>query len=83
MFHYQINAFSKMKIKNYDSFLKFALLLSGDIQLNPEPTSDVYFVSKRILNKRSFYCSKCDLRANKNATTRSFLIAIYVVTVKE
>ena len=31
--HYQIYALSKIKIKNYDSFLKFALLLSGDILL--------------------------------------------------
>ena len=54
-----------MEIKNYESFLKFALLLSGDIQLNPGPTSDVCFVCKRILNKKRFRCTKCDLRAHK------------------
>ena len=69
-----------MKIKNYDSFFKFALLLSGDIQLNPWPTSDACFVSKRTLIKRNFYCIKCDLRAHKNAMTQSCLIVIYVVT---
>ena len=31
-----------MKIKNYDSFFKFALLLSGYIQLNPGPNSDFF-----------------------------------------
>ena len=35
IFHYQIYALSKMKMKNCDSVFKFALLLSGDIQLNP------------------------------------------------
>ena len=67
-----------MKVKNYDSFFNIALLLFGDIQLNAGPNSDVRFVSNRILKKISFYCIKCDLRA-----TRCFLIAIYVVTVKD
>ena len=43
-----------MEIKNYDLFFKFALLLSGDIQLNRVQTSDTSFVCKRTLNKRSF-----------------------------
>ena len=51
-----------MKIKNYDSFFKFVLLLSSDIQLNPKPSSDVCFVCKRTLKKKSFRCTKCDLR---------------------
>ena len=46
IFHYQIYASSKMEIKNYDSFFKSALLLSGDIQLNSVPTSDTSFVCK-------------------------------------
>ena len=53
-----------MKMKNYDSFFKVALLLSGDIRLNPGPTFDVCFVCKRTFNKRRFYCSKCDLGAH-------------------
>ena len=44
IFHYQIYTSSKIEIKNYDSFFKSALLLSGDIQLNPVPTSDTSFV---------------------------------------
>ena len=61
-----------MKIKNYDSFFKFALLISGDVQLNPGPTSDVCFVCKRTLNKRSFWCTKCDLRAHKKCNNSNF-----------
>ena len=72
-----------MEIKNYGPFFKSALLLPGDIQLNPVPTSDTSFVCKRTLNKRSFCCTKCDLRAHKNVITRSFLIAIYVVTAQD
>ena len=72
-----------MKIKNCDSFFKFALLLSGNIQWSPGPISDVCFVCKRTFNKISFCYTKCNLRTQKSATTRSFLIAIYVVTVKD
>ena len=72
IFHYQIYALSKMKIKNYDSFFSFALLLSGDIQLNPGPTSDVCFVCKRTVNKRSFYCTKCNLRVHKKCSNTVF-----------
>ena len=72
IFHYQIYALSKMKIKNYDSFFSFALLLSGDIQLNPGPTSDVCFVCKRTLNKISFCYTKCYLRAHKKCSNTVF-----------
>ena len=61
-----------MKIKNDDSFLKFALLLSSDIYLNPGPTSDVCFVCKRTLNKKSFRCTKCDLMAHKKCNNTVF-----------
>ena len=43
-----------MKIKNYDSFFKFVSLLSGEIQLNPGPASDICFICKRTLNKKVF-----------------------------
>ena len=72
-----------MKIKNSDSFFKLVLLLSGDIQLNQWPTSDVCFVYERTLNKRSFYCSKCGLRPHKKCNNTEFLIVIYVVTVND
>ena len=35
-----------MKIKNYDSFFKFVSLLSGEIQLNPGPASDIVSFAK-------------------------------------
>ena len=72
IFHYQIYALPKMKIKNYDLFLKFALLLSSDIQLNTGPNFEVCFVCKRTLNKKSFRCTKCDLRAHKKCNNKVF-----------
>ena len=72
-----------MEIKNFESFFKFALLLSGDIQGNTGSTSDVSSVCKRTLSKRSFCCTKCDLRAHKNIIIQCFLIAIYVITAKD
>ena len=61
-----------MKIKNYNSFLKFAFLLSGDMQLIPGPSSDLCFVCKRALNKRSSCCIKCDLTAHKKCNNTVF-----------
>ena len=61
-----------MKIKNCDSFCKFRLLLSGDNQLNPGPTSDVCFACKRTLNRNRFLCTKCDLRANSKFNNMVF-----------
>ena len=58
-----------MTIKSHDSFFKFTLLQTGDIQLNPAPTSDVCFVCKRSLNKISFCCTKCDLRSHKKCSS--------------
>ena len=72
IFHYQIYTLSKTKIKNYDSFFKLTLLISVDIQLNPGPTADVCFVCKRTLNKKSFCCTKCDLRAHKKCNNMDF-----------
>ena len=63
---------SKKKIKSYDSFFNFALLVSGYIQLNPGPTSDVCFVCRRALYKISFYCIKYDLRAHKKCSNMVF-----------
>ena len=70
IFHY--HALSKMKIKNYNSFLKFALFLSGDIQLNPGPSSDICFVCKRALNKISFCCIECELTTHKKCNNTVF-----------
>ena len=68
IFLYQVYALSKMKIKIYDSFFKFVLLQSGDIQLNPGPTSDVCFV----YTKKSFRCTECDLRVHKKCNNMVF-----------
>ena len=47
-----------MRIKYYNTFFKFALLLHDDIQLNPGPISHVCFVCKSALNNGSFCCTK-------------------------
>ena len=40
--------------------------------LNPGPTSGVCFVCKSSLNKRSFCCTKCNLRAHKKCNNTVF-----------
>ena len=53
-------------------FFKFPLLFSGGIQLNLEPTSTVCFVWKMTLNKKSFRCTRCDLRVHNKCNNTVF-----------
>ena len=53
-------------------FFKFPLLFSGGIQLNLEPTSTVCFVWKMTLNKKSFRCTRCDLRVHNKCNNTLF-----------
>ena len=53
-------------------FFKFPLLFSGGIQLNLDPTSTVCFVWKMTLNKKSFRCTRCDLRVHNKCNNTVF-----------
>ena len=38
---HQLYTFSKLKTKNFNTFIRFVILLSGDIQVNPGPNSNL------------------------------------------
>ena len=48
---HQLYTFSKLKTKNFNTFIRFATLLSDDIQVNPGPDS--------------YLCDSCGKRVNK------------------
>ena len=48
---HQLYAFSKLKTKNFKTFIRFTILLSYDIQVNPKPSSNL--------------CDSCGKRADK------------------
>ena len=50
---------SQIKIKNRKMFLKYILLLSGDIETNPCP------ICKKPVRKRILYCNKCGFWIHK------------------
>ena len=59
---HQLYTFSKLKTKNFNPFIRFAILLSGDIQVNPGPKSNLCDNRGKRVNKRCLCCIKCNLK---------------------
>ena len=58
---HELYAMSKLKLKSYESFFRFLFLLSGDIALNPGPTSN-YPCSKCNKSVRAgIFCKTCNM----------------------
>ena len=57
-------ALSKLKLRKYDLFLQYILLLSGDISLNPGPIQKCKLYSISV-NKKVIFCSKCNFWFHK------------------
>ena len=58
-------ALSKLKLRNYDSFYKYLLLLSGDINLNPGPIQNPCKKCLGSVNKKIFFCKNCNFWFHK------------------
>ena len=58
-------ALSQIKIKNYNMFLKYLLLLSGDIESNPGPIQYPCLICQKPVRKRILYCKNCDFWIHK------------------
>jgi len=57
---YKLYALSKLKYKNHETFCKYLLLLSGDIELNPGPDFSCAICKKSIpLRYRVLCCHNC------------------------
>ena len=53
-------ALSKLKLKNHNSFFKYILLLSGDINLNPGPIMNPCKICKKSVRKKVIFCQICN-----------------------
>ena len=56
---------SKLKFQNQTSFLRYILILSGDIELNPGPARQLCSICNKAVNKRSLFCNKCNIAVHK------------------
>ena len=57
--------FSKLKTKNFNIFIKFAILLSRYIQVNPGPDSNSSDSCGKRVSKRYLCCAKCNVKIHK------------------
>ena len=64
---HRLYTFSKLKTKNFNTLIRFAILLSGDIQVNPGPDSNLCYSSGKRVSKRCLCCIKCNTKIHKNA----------------
>ena len=62
---HQLYTFSKLKTKNFNTFIRFATLLSDDIQVNPGPDSYLCDICGKRVNKRCLCCIKCNEKIHK------------------
>ena len=62
--YYLAYALSNLKFRNQNSFFTH-LLLCGDVQLNPGPSGQLCSVCNRVVNKRSLFCSNCNIAVHK------------------
>ena len=62
---HQLYTFSKLITKNVNTFIRFVILLSGDIQVNPGPNSNLCDGCGKRVNKRRLCCIKCNVKIHK------------------
>ena len=67
---YQLYTFSKLKAKNFSTFIRFAILLSGDIQVNPGPDSNLCDSCGKRVNKRCLCCIKCNVKIHQKCNNK-------------
>ena len=61
----QLYTFSELKTKNFNTFIRSAILLSGDIQVKPGPNSNLCDSCGKRVNKRCLCCIKCNVKIHK------------------
>ena len=61
----QLYTLSKLKTKNFNTFIKSAIILYDDIQVNPRPNSNLCHSCGKRVNKRSLCCNKSNMDIHK------------------
>ena len=67
---YQLYTFSKLKAKNFSTFIRFVILLSGDIQVNPGPYSNLCDSCGKRVIKRCLCCIKCNVKIHQKCNNK-------------
>ena len=62
---HQLYTFLKLKTKNFNTFKRCATLLSGNIQVNPGPDSNLCDSRGKKVNKSCLCCIKCNVKIHK------------------
>ena len=62
---HQLYTFSKLKTKNCNTFIRFSILPSGDIQGYPGPDSNLCDSCGKRVSKRDLCCIKCNVKIHK------------------
>ena len=84
-----IVALDRLKFRNHNSFFKYLLLLSGDINLNPGPTNNPCIICTKSVSKRGLCCANCGIWMHKNVikltlklTQSNKILRLYVIFVQ-
>ena len=62
---HQLYAFWKLKTNNLSTFTRFVIFLSGNIQVNPGPISNLCDICGKRVNKRCLCCIKFNVKMHK------------------
>ena len=76
-FQHQLYTFSKLKTESFNTFIRFAILLSGHIQVHPGPDSNLCDSCGKRVNKRYLCCIKCNLKIHQKCNMRIFESGLY------
>ena len=71
--YYIAYALSNLTFRDQHSSFAHLLLLCGDVELNPGPSGQLCSVCNRVVNKRSLFCSNCNIAVHKNVRNPGFL----------
>ena len=80
--HLKAYAILHIRYRNHKSFIKFSLLLSGDVELNPGPIKNPCTICQGNVSIRDFFAKIVVLVATKNVALSPATQIIYVCNVK-
>ena len=71
-----------IRYRNHKSFIRFSLLLSGDVELNPGPINNPCTICQGNVSIRGLFCKNCGISCHKNAALSPAIQIMYVCNVK-
>ena len=80
---FSIYTLSKLKFKNYNSYFKYILLLSGDINLHPGPVNYPCSVCNGPVRRKQISCNECNLWVHKKCVQISDMEFKLMLTIPQ